>query len=146
MTKCETKKQLVKQKKKPLVSQSPCLPHPVQLPFIFLFNPCSARELKPKATVIKAGKGIASLVLSSVQSSNFQLFYFSPPRLLFPRLSVIFSVKGGRQESEGESPRAPQEWQCPPPTVPSHGDPKPTLESLWQSQNLGTGAVRETTP
>lgn len=110
MTKCETKKQLVKQtKKRQLVSQSPRLPHPVQLPFLFLFNPCSARELKPKATVIKAEKGIASLVLSSVQSSNFQLFYFSPPRLLFPRLSVIFSVKGGRQESEGESPRVPQE-------------------------------------
>lgn len=135
--------------------QSPRLPHSVQLPFTFLFNPllCQRTQIQShnRSNKARKGKGIASLVLSAVQSSNFRLFYFSPPRLLFPRRSVIFSVKGGRQKSEERFPCKTCAWGVAAPTA--HRD-KPwgsqthpaSLESLWQPQDLGNGAVRKTSP
>lgn len=64
----------------------------------FLKPPCQGTQIKShdQRNKAKKWKRIASLVLSSVQSSNFLLFCSSPPRLLFPKQSAISSAKGKR--------------------------------------------------
>lgn len=55
MTECDTKKAVGETKKRQLVPPSPNLPHPVQLPFIFLFNPLFWQRTQIQSH--KKGKG-----------------------------------------------------------------------------------------
>lgn len=83
---------------------------PISISFLNLL--CQRTEIKShdQSNKAKKWKRIASLVSSSVQSSNFLLFCSSPPRLLFPKQSAISSAKGKRVAKISKSPCIQDGW------------------------------------